>query len=421
MPKSAIQPSSRLAIGLLLVTLASLILTHQTLAGNADATNTIDRTLEPVVVTGADLPAFLGAPVDHLFVYVYRTGEWGQVPAQVDEVTSDGRYAAAEDNMLDADDEIVFMAQDLGDQAVDTSPSADSTPIGVQWYEIEVADPLDPAKKGWAYVVQSNILDRTFTVDYVSFDSFLHRINGATYHLGFATPRPWIDYLTLGDNVVDILDRTKIRLYCGVPLICPFTEAMGPGIEDELIKDGSVRLIVRNGRVLAYGSMATWITTVGVPENLAGDVRFSTDFNDKVIGATFYNTVVPDGATVDGTPDAVPESPLSSWWQLSTSMGTVIQVADTSAIGGAQTNYYVDDATTDGSDTGDRKHYADTGIYIADPNPSLSYTFTSYFLPETQPNVGGMYADYFSHPLTVTARLQQLELPVKVYLPVIGR
>jgi hypothetical protein len=379
-------------------------------ADSAVTTRTLDRDLEPVIITGAAVSALAGFPIDELFVYTYRGGGWEQIPAQVDEVTATGAYITTEDGLLDANDEVVFMAMDLGDQAVGMVPTADGQPISALWYEIEVTDPISPTRKGWAYLVRSSVLIPTFTADYVSFDSFLHRINGVTYHLGYATPRPWMDYLTLGDGMVDILDRApKSRLCFGI--IC-FPESLSPDLQDDLIKDGPVRLIVRNGRVLAHGAMASW--TISVPDTGgASSIRFSADFNSAASGATYYNAVVPAGVTVDGITDTVPAEPVSPWWQLSTSDGTLIQVADTTSIGGTQYNYYVDNSEFDWLDTGDRLHYGDTGVYVADPNQSFTYTFTIYFLPGSQPNVGDTYEAYFMQPLLVAASREELSLTLE--------
>jgi hypothetical protein len=378
------------------------------MADMATTARTLNRDLEPVIITGAAVSALVGFPTDELFVYTYADGNWEQIPAQVDEVTATGAYTTTEDGLLDANDEIVFMAMDLGDQAAGMVPTADGQPISALWYEIEVADPISPTRKGWAYLVHSSVLTPTFTADYVSFDPTQLRINGINYHLGFAASRPWLEYLSFGDSETDILDRTpKLRLCLGEA--CWFTEDNTPNVEDDLIRDGPVRAIMRSGRAQAYGTMATW--TVPVPIILfANRIRFSTDFSSAASGATFYNAVVPDGVTVDGVPDDVPATPPSSWAQLSTSMGTIIQVADNSPIGGNQTNYYVDDATTDTADTGDMKHYADTGISAANPNRSFTYTFAFYFLSGSQPNIGDIYEAYFMQPLLVAASREELSL-----------
>ncbi len=404
--------SLMMALAAILVVLTGLVM-----ADNDSAyVKTLDRDLEPVIVTGAAISAFAGAPVDQLFVYAYTDGVWTQIPAQVDEVTASGTYTDTEDSLLDANDEVVFMAVDLGDQAPADPHSVDGFPIVARWYEIEVTDPISPTRKGWAYLVYSAALTPKFTADYVSFDSFLHRIDGVTYHLGYATPRPCMDYLTLGDGMVDILDRApKSRLCFGI--VC-LPESLSPNLQDDLIKDGPVRLIVRNGRVLGYGRMASWTVPIADTGG-ASSMRSTVDFSPPASGATYYNAVVPAGVMVDGITDSVAAVPLSPSWQLSTDAGTLIQVADTTSIGGTQSNYYVDNSEWDWRDTGDHLHYGDTGVYIANPNQSFTYTFTIYFLTGSQPNLGETYAAYFSHPLSATAQLHRLELSMKVYLPVV--
>jgi len=357
--------------------------------------------------------------VDQLFVYALVSDTWRQIPAQVDEVTVSGAYTTTEDSRLDTNDEIVFVAKDLGDRAPADPRSAPGFPVVLSWYEITVTNSLSPTAVAWAYLVHSSLLTPTFSADYVSWDPTLHQVKTANYDLRYATPRPWIDYLALGDSSVDILDRTpKSRLCYGN--LCPWTENLAPDLPDDLIKDGPVRLIVRGGRLLAYEAMARW--TVPVLSILgANNIRYSTDFNAAATSATLYNTVVPDGVTVDGITDTVPTEPLSPWWQLSTSSGTLVQISDISPIGGTQTNYYRDNSQTDRFDTGDKKSYGEIGIHIADPNRSFTYTFAIYFLPGVQPNLGETYAAYFVQPLVVAAQLQQLNLPEKVYLPLIIR
>ena len=379
-------------------------------ADMATTARTLNRDFEPVIITGAAVSALAGFPIDELFVYTYADGNWEQIPAQVDEVTATGAYTTTEDGLLDANDEVVFMAMDLADQAPADPHTADGFPFVARWYEIEVTDPISPTHKGWAYLVHSTTLTPTFTADYVSFDPSLHRINGITYHLGYATPRPWMDYLTLGDGMVDILDRApKSRLCFGI--VC-LPESLSPNLQDDLIKDGPVRLIVRDGRVLAHGAMASWI--ISVPDTGgASSIRFSADFSPAASGATYYNAAVPAGVTVDGITDTVAAEPLSPWWQLSTDAGTLIQVADTTSIGGTQSNYYIDNSEWDWRDTGDHLHYGDTGVYIADPNQSFTYTFTIYFLSGSQPNIGDVYEAYFMQPLLAAASRKELSLTLE--------
>jgi hypothetical protein len=179
-----------------------------------------------------------------------------------------------------------------------------------------------------------------------------------------------------------------------------------------------VRVIVRAGRVLAYGSMASWNVVVDdIPPLLAGDIRFSMDFDPVVSGATYYNAAVPGGVTVDGVPDSVATESLSSWWQLTTDAGTLVHVSDTAPIGGTARNYYKDDAAIDSSDTGDQRSYGDAGIYVENPNLAFAYTFSVYALPGAQPNVGAAYEAFFRHPLSVKATPLGNPRQHKIYLP----
>jgi hypothetical protein len=386
-----------LGVGGVVVVLASLAM-----ADSVAVAKTLDRDLEPVIMTGTAVSVFAGVPVDELFVYAHTEGVWRHIPAQVDEVTATGAYTTAEDGLLDANDEIVFMAMDLGDQAPAAVFITSTLPVSDTWYQIEVTDPLSPTKKGWAYLFRSSVLTPTFASDYVDFDEVQHRINGQSYSLGFGTTHPGFEYLALGDGGVNILDRTKIRMYSAIPFLPPQTEdTLGP-LPDDLIKDGPVRVIVRGGKGLAYGSMVLW--NIHIPKLTLGyrkAIRFSTDFSHTASGSSHYNAVVTEGMIVDGLADAVPTTPLSSWWQLSTDNGTIIQVGNTTSIGGEQINYYLDNSTLDPEDTGDKQSYGDIGVHITDPNRIFIYAFALYSLAGTQPNIGATYEAYFMQPLSV--------------------
>jgi hypothetical protein len=124
---------------------------------------------------------------------------------------------------------------------------------------------------------------------------------------------------------------------------------------------------------------------------------------------------------MNGVPDNVAAQPLSPWWQLSTDTGTLIQVSDTSLLGGTQSNYYEDNLARDPDDTGDQRRYGDTGIYITNPSLAFTYRFSIYALLGRQPNVGATYEAYFEQPFSVTAQLFGDFSPEKIYLPLVVR
>jgi len=306
------------------------------------------------------------------------------------------------------------MAHDLGDRAPADDPITATLPITAPWYEIEITDPTALDKKGWAYIVRSGVLTSMVATDYVDFDVKAHRVNGQSYTLGFGTDHPGFEYMALYGSGVDILDRTKIRMYGFFGP--PWTEKNLPTLSDDLIKDGPVRVIVRGGKGLAYSSMVSWsIYVPNLPPRHRRAVRFSTDFSPVVSGSLHYNGAITQGLSVDGITDTVPSTPLSHWWQLSTEYGTVVQVGDSGSIGGRQTNYYRDNAEPDEDDTGDGQSFGDVGVYVENSNHSFTYRFGLYFLPGAQPNLGSSYEAYFSQPLSARASLQGL--PMKIYLP----
>jgi hypothetical protein len=416
----------------------------------ASEAKTLTRDLEPAIVKGAQVTRLVGTPVDDLFVYKFSGDSLsGQIPMQVDEVTASGSYTTTEDSLLDANDEIVFMAMDLGDRPSDFTVLADTLPISATWYEIEVWDPLSPSQKGWAYLVRSSTLTPGFSDDYVNItpggQGFT--IDADQYELRFSTAFPIINYLAMNGSGVDILDRTKIRTIVdvlGIPVT--FNEEDLESPETVLIKDGPVRGILSQTALaspggpiseanldatnLVYASMLQ--ATVDISFTLPGladltYARTSVDFNSAADGATFYNDNTPGGVTIDGSPDTLDATPLSNWAQVSHSTGRLVNVSDPSLAGGTQTNYYCDDgsgATTecDGTPTsGDGVSYGDVGISIeGDITESFTAESSLYVLPSPggdQDNVGNTYEDYHFNPLITIARLRAVQ--GQIFLPMI--
>jgi len=140
------------------------------------------RYLDPVVLTGADVPSLLGCAgcVDRLVGFSWVEGAWDQVPVQVDErhlqdyfnikggecrlyernmknlmYADPSTYSGVdEDETLDMDDEIVFMARFLGDKNEDLI-FPDGVLEGIV-EELEVVDPLSSSSLGFMYLFLSD-------------------------------------------------------------------------------------------------------------------------------------------------------------------------------------------------------------------------------------------------------------------------
>ncbi len=437
---------------LLALIVTGVVLTGQAIAdvaGQANQAKTLDRDLEPVVVEGARVAALIGAPVEDLFVYTFTGNSLsGPIPVQVDEVTASGSYTTTEDGLLDANDEIVFMAMDLGDRPTDTTALTGTLTISDTWYEIEVTDPLSLTKKGWAYLVRSGTLTPGPGDDYVDIITTSQRITitARHYELGLTTAYEAIDYLAVNGSGVDILDRTKLRVLLevlGVPTTVTEQSLLNPEIT--FVKDGPVRVILQrsvqrdlspivevnlDNTYRAYASLFQTTSDVnfdlGSSTTLSG-IRTSIDLNSVASGATFYNANTPGGVTVDGSPDPVAETPFSNWAQVGHTTGRVVQVTDPTSVGDTQKNYYCDDDSDpspgslecdDTEGTGDYVSYGDSGFLVeGDVNPVFTLWSSLFVLPPGQEDVGATYKDYFFNPLIIAPSSQAGQSTI--FLPII--
>lgn len=414
------------AVGLL-IALAALV--QAAPATSPVGVDPLTRGLEPVIVRGDQMPALIGAPVAQVRVYREVAGVWEIIPSQVDEVTAAGAYTTTEDGLLDANDEVVFMAGDLGDAA--TTPITEALTIAPFWYQIAVSDPLSPTQQGWAYVVY-DLSGGAATDDYVDFDAGTLRVNADHYVLGWATDHPGVDYLSLFGGP-DVLDRTKVRVRFHIGLISRTvtedSDLFNPPPSVVPVRDGVVRAIIQRGSatLLAYQSFLqtqTPISLGGLPALVVIDeVRVSTDLANTITNCTYYNENVPAGVTIDGVPDAVPATPFTQpWRQVSLDSGTIVQVADISGAGGTPAHYYKDDSAIDSADTGDQQSFGDSGVLVSAPrSQSFMVTSVQYIVAGQPGNQGTAFLAAFNNPLTVTPQLQRWTLAQAVYLPIIRR
>jgi hypothetical protein len=380
----------------------------------------LDRDLDPVIMTGAALPDLAGVAFAQLFGYAYQGGLWRQIPLQFDDVVG-GKVVAAGNGKLDAVDQIVFMAADAGDQAPIGSWIDDADSQQHPRTEITVTDPTDPAKRGWVYLYRSATLVNTVTGKYVTFDAAQALLTTDRYQLRLPRGRLGPGFLKLNGSDTNIMDRAKMRVQLlGGMLV---TEATFDMSAPTLVKSGSVRTILATTffggeatRLIAYRAQYQWMSDI----NLSGYgirldwVRFSADFSPAMAGSTYYDQNTPAGVTVDGVPDSVAASPASAWFQISGATGTLIVVTELSAMGGTAATYYKDDAATDGSDTGDLKSYGDAGVRINRPEPRLKASIWEYMLPAGQANVGAQYHAYALQALQAEGQSQQVR---SLYLP----
>jgi len=432
---------------------------------SAGAAATLDRPADPVVLTGADVPALLGVAPGDIVAFRYDSG-WIQIPIQVDEravvdfadiynhlggvtesvmalqYTDAGTYTGADpDPTLDANDEIVFMAADAGDRPpIFTEPAGVVAGSGVQ---VEISDPLD-AGEGTVYLfLRSGGLDPGAGANYADYQFDLvagvypddyDLANGpnpedstvatASYALHLADR--WIvdemHVLAGSASGDDILDRRKHLFAPGVCTRSEDTFAAGEGAF-VINKNGPVRGIrsvlgansgpLTQETLFFYAQREDVVTDLRV-HAIPGVMDFF-DYEPGATGMTYRNSLNTAGVPIDGTPDSVTAG-IPDWELVTGAHGSLIMVGriDTDAAI-TLTSYYEDDDTSPTTQcTGDADAFGSSGLWITggipntDPtNPPANYLRgqrTIYYEPPGATIADAeQRADFADNPLIVFA------------------
>jgi hypothetical protein len=401
--------------------------------------STLARGLDPVVLTGTDVPSLQNIAPNLLVAFRYSNGVWVQVPVQVDErrqvdlglvynqaannvkplTYADGATFAGLDRNpnIDPNDEIVFMAKDAGGPAPHfVQPGGVVNGSGVQ---VRVTDPLTPGAVGYVYLFrQTGGLDPGAAQNYVTYNFNLLSGNyKATYKLQVG-PNPenslvstgkythhfgdrWLsDRLTItvqGGSGADILDRHKALF---APGNCARSEDTFDNAEGAFIvnKDGPVRAI--RSYVGANSGPSTQRTHFFYPrrEDIVTDLRVHTigsvmdffDYSPAASGMKYSNSLNPGDVTIDGVPDSITLGK-TNWERVVGAQGGLVMAQKVSTnLPLTPTQYYLDDSTPpDAQCTGDAFAYGSSGprinqtIDCTDPNAG-SGTCDTNFLETTR-------------------------------------
>ncbi len=182
----------------------------------------LDRRYDIVVVTGDMLPSLLQQEISHLRLYSFANGTFSSAVFQIDERDPQGEFVYTGGDLagsdrdagrLDENDELVFEAAALGSRVTrELWPQAAS--LGE---EIEVSDPRDSAKKGWAYVLYfPHDPPAPLPEDYLSYDQVRDRVVGRFYTVGYKKGFTLFTDLIYpkeyGGSGEDFMDRLKVRI-----------------------------------------------------------------------------------------------------------------------------------------------------------------------------------------------------------------
>jgi hypothetical protein len=398
------------------LTPAGLGLFVMILCAPAAPASTLTRDADPVVLTGADLPWFLGLGVDRIVAFRWVGGlGWVQIPVQVDErkyadygdvynqgAVGAGRvdyadpdtYCGADpDPTFDADDELVFAAKDAGERADYgvRRPNGVDVNSGVQ---VRINDPLDGGI-GYVYLFESyGTLPQDAGEDYVTYTFDLlsgpyiptynttagpnpenSTATSAFYRTHFADRwiRDEINVYAGAATGVDIFDRHKNLFAPGNCTRSEDTFSDGEGAFFANV-DGPVRGIrsymgANSGPATQrvhyfYEKRHDMVTYLRV-HSISG-VMDLYDYSPAATGMTYANDLNPAGVLVDGVPDVVTTG-LFAWEMVTGLQGTLTmsEWIDTDIAGLTPTSYYSDDATPSVTQcTGDAFEYATSGVWI---------------------------------------------------------
>ncbi len=409
------------------------------------------RDYEPIVMTGNDVSKYLGQNVSQIFAYSYNQAgdSWTQIPLQIDEKDDSSHvWVPTPNNILDANDEIVFMARDMGDQVPSIDKWIDNEDSrNYERYETIATDPNDGGNQAFVYFYLSSTLQDE-TQGYISYtppveDNGADIITGITYiegHNDNGIPVRWEIPVEAGGDGTDILDRQKLRINAVYMIFnLAITEDWLVFIKFDEPVIGKVRVCRRIWFTDFLLAMYTFnipmyyypfsidskgaSVTIDPAEIQVSLIRqsFDLDLKDGAPDMKFYNAENAD-ISVDGesdvmTPDLV-FKPDVNWFLVTGDQGSIITLTELTELGTTQL-YYRDDSlggTMDGTaDTGDNESWGDAGILITGSNLAgrFSISYMNYFLSANQSSdIGSEFASNLIFPLNIiqSSQLVPVEL-----------
>lgn len=413
----------------------------------------IAREHDPVKIVGSSLPRFLEASIGQCRLYAVKDRMFVPIPFQIDEVDAEGLYVLPHgkrpnrdrgkrdgrrerEGLIDDNDELVFMARDLGDRALE--PAA--LPGATRSAEIEVVDPVTGGK-GWAYLFSFPDPPAPSSRDYARFAPREDRVHAEFFTLGYSPVKDLVytDFLAVtpaaGGNGENLIDRMNIRFTASILIRSITFSRHEDDFTSEIIayKDGAVRVMRRVGNhmrlvlglrspeVIAYSvyyrDAIESPNTFHLPMDMKTVVKRvdfcgATDYRRGCKGMTFYTSGVPEGVAVDGrmserekeldrsdyewTVLAGPQGAMMSRLWLSPSFAEVM----------GKKLHYVDDASALNKPEADPGQFPTIGYLPTNllelKKGDYFYNVHVYFPPQYSPGDEKKFLCILDHPLQVS-------------------
>ena len=381
--------------------------------------NVLDRDQDPVVLTGAALPAFVGADPSRIVAFKYDAG-WVQIPLQIDERTvvdfgqiyntdpigqlvltyaDPGTFTGADpDATFDDDDELVFLARDAESVAPGVANPA-GVVAGIR-VELLVNNPLN-GQEAYVYLFETDgSLDPSAGAIPIDYNFVLLSGDYLTTYNTRNGPNPEDSTVTTGSYSVhfsdrwirdetrvtaggasgaDILDRDKFLF---VPWECGRSEDTFSLGEGAFIVNRTGPIRALRGYIGANSGPTTYRIHQFYEEREEARVVLRVhalpslmdyfDYSPDAIGMSYHNDVNPGGVTIDGVPDAVAQGQIV--WELVTGdQGTLAHafLFTTDIPDFSYTSYYSDNEFPPALQcTGDEFEYGASGLWKDDGIPN---------------------------------------------------
>lgn len=313
---------------------------------------TLKRRHDAVVLAFDRIPVMVGKAAARLRLYRSHAGHLQPIPYQIDVRDDEGEYAPSTPNqalqaLVDANDELAFMARDTGDRA------ARAAALGV---EIEVRDPLTD-ERGWVYLIEyagGEAPPRSLR-RYVSYDIEHDDVAAESYEIGYRPRHNFFRSMRIlpsaGGSGENLLQRMTML---GRPVFSVLSTRWSFDITEDTtrsrvvgVTSGPVRIIRRTRLSVDLGRYLPTlprghIYTTHYPSYVVAPMRFSipgiilkalhsfdfesvTDFNTPADATRYWDEANPHGVEFgDGVSMRMTQD--HEWWAVGGPAGTYLQV-----------------------------------------------------------------------------------------------
>ena len=333
------------------------ILLIDDIATARQASKTLTRFHDPVIVNTSLLRELPTRETARYRLYSAHQGVLSPIPFQFDERDDTGEivFPGKDDTgdfTFDDDDELVFMAKDLGDRIPPSLLPGKRNGA----FEIEVTDPVNESQ-GWAYLLHfSESPPPLSPVTYATFDSEANQARALFYTMDYFPGWNFFTAMRIhaiaGGTGENILNRMKLRIQptfsLGLTTWSPLFTEQDMTVKIDGVKNGHVRAIRRvrqsldlgrylpsipNGTTYTYFYFSSFITPskFKIPWlvlKLLREFRFTgvSDFRQNAIGMKYWDAPNSQGLIFTGSHETnVNTKEDHDWYVVSGKAGTHLQ------------------------------------------------------------------------------------------------